>query len=268
AAYGRHTVRAFHASHVAATLCCFAVLLAPALWNRYPLLQYDTGGYLARWYEGYLVPSRSTVFGLFLHVGEGLHFWPELVVQTACAIWVVSLLLRAAGFAVGPWHRTLIVAGLASVTALPVLSSTLLTDIFAGLGVLSLHLLVFHRSAFARLERIGLFVLVAFAAATHSATLAVLLAVWVVAVPILLVSGLRPLCALLPAGGAIATGAAMLLAANLALSGQLAWTPGRLRLALQPYVESCHAQALPRRPLPDCGDQFLSFPQRVADDRR
>ena len=25
------------------------------------LLQYDTGGYLARWYEGYLVPSRSTV---------------------------------------------------------------------------------------------------------------------------------------------------------------------------------------------------------------
>src|SRR5262249_39485628 len=44
-----------------------------------------TGGYLARWYEGYLVPSRSTVFGLFLHFGEGLHFWPELVLQTACA---------------------------------------------------------------------------------------------------------------------------------------------------------------------------------------
>ena len=36
------------------------MLLAPALWNGYPLLQWDTGGYLARWYEGYLVPSRST----------------------------------------------------------------------------------------------------------------------------------------------------------------------------------------------------------------
>ena len=47
---------------LAATL----VLLAPAIWNRFPLLQYDTGGYLARWYEGYLVPSRSTVYGLFL----------------------------------------------------------------------------------------------------------------------------------------------------------------------------------------------------------
>ena len=68
---GEGTVRA---SHLAAPLVCLAVLLAPAWWNGYPLLQYDTGGYLARWYEGYLVPSRSTVFGLFLHLGEGLHF--------------------------------------------------------------------------------------------------------------------------------------------------------------------------------------------------
>ena len=119
AAYGRQTVRAFYVSCVAATLCCFVVLLAPALGNRYPLLQYDTGGYLARWYEGYLVPSRSTVFGLFLHLGEGLHFWPELVLQTGCAIWVMSLVLRTAGFAVGAWHRTLMVAGLSLVTALP-----------------------------------------------------------------------------------------------------------------------------------------------------
>jgi hypothetical protein len=34
------------------------MLLASALWNSYPLLQWDSGGYLARWYEGYLVPSR------------------------------------------------------------------------------------------------------------------------------------------------------------------------------------------------------------------
>ena len=44
------------------------ILLAPAIWNRFPLLQYDTGGYLVRWFEGYLVPSRSTVFGLFLNI--------------------------------------------------------------------------------------------------------------------------------------------------------------------------------------------------------
>jgi hypothetical protein len=54
------------------------MLLAPALWNSYPLLQWDTGGYLARWYEGYLVPSRSTVFGLYLHFGENSAFWLNL----------------------------------------------------------------------------------------------------------------------------------------------------------------------------------------------
>src|SRR5262249_38255998 len=83
-----------------------------------------------------------------------------------------------------------------------------------------------HRSVFAPIERMGLFLLIAFAAATHCATLIVLLAVLVVAVPILLVSGLRPAGALLAGGGAIATGAAMLLAGNLALSGQLCGTPG------------------------------------------
>jgi hypothetical protein len=95
--------RSVRATFVAALLACFVVLLAPALWNGYPLLQYDTGGYLARWYEGYLVPSRSTVFGLFLHVGEGLHFWPELMLQAACTIWIISLVLRVTGLALRPW---------------------------------------------------------------------------------------------------------------------------------------------------------------------
>ena len=48
-----------------AALAATLILLAPALWNGFPLLQYDTGGYLARWYEGYLEASRSTVYGLY-----------------------------------------------------------------------------------------------------------------------------------------------------------------------------------------------------------
>ena len=31
-----------------AILLSMALLSAPAIWNRFPLLQYDTGGYLAR----------------------------------------------------------------------------------------------------------------------------------------------------------------------------------------------------------------------------
>ena len=48
-------------SRIGAAMASTLILLVPAIWNRFPLLQYDTGGYLARWFEGYLVPSRSTV---------------------------------------------------------------------------------------------------------------------------------------------------------------------------------------------------------------
>ena len=223
--------RSVRATYVAALLACFVVLLAPALWNGYPLLQYDTGGYLARWYEGYLVPSRSTVFGLFLHVGEGLHFWPELMLQAGCTIWVICLVLRVAGFAPGSGHGLLAITGLSLVTALPVLASTLLTDIFAGLSVLAIYLLIFHRSNLGPMEQIGLFLFVALAAATHNATLAVLLAVLVCAFPLALLSRTRPAVSLVPAGGAIAAGAALLLVTNFAFSGQLAWTPGGFGIA-------------------------------------
>ena len=149
--------QALSPARIAGRLICFVLLLAPALWNRYPLLQFDTGGYLARWYEGYLVPSRSTVFGLFLHLGEGLHFWPELVLQAGCAIWIISLVLRVTGLARRSWHVVDVVAVLSLVTAVPFLTSALLTVSCAGLGVLALYLLLFHRADCGRTSPITLF---------------------------------------------------------------------------------------------------------------
>jgi hypothetical protein len=73
------------------------MLLAPALWNGYPLLQWDTGGYLARWYEGYLVPSRSTTFGLYLHFGEDSSFWINLGISALATLWILQLTLRVLG---------------------------------------------------------------------------------------------------------------------------------------------------------------------------
>lgn len=218
-------------SHLAAVLVCLVALLAPALWNGYPLLQYDTGGYLARWYEGHLEPSRSTVFGLFLHAGEGFHFWPELLLQAGCTVWVIWLVLRVIGPGAGPWHVAAIIGSLSFFTALSVLSSTLLTDIFAGLAVLSAHVLIFHRAELGRGERFGLFLLIAFAVATHSATVAVLLAILAFYVPLLLFSNLRLPWRLFPVAGATAAGGALLLAANFAVSGLLAWTPGGFAIA-------------------------------------
>src|ERR1700755_1121731 len=87
------------AIRMGAALAAMLTLLAPALWNGFPLLQYDTGGYLARWFEGYLVPSRSTVFGLYLHLGEGTHFWLDLAAQALATLWILQMTLRVLGLA-------------------------------------------------------------------------------------------------------------------------------------------------------------------------
>src|SRR3954464_3967055 len=119
------------------------MLLAPALWNGYPLLQWDTGGYLARWYEGYLVPSRSTTFGIYLHFGEDSSFRINLGIQVLATLWILQLTLRVIGLAQPPRLLAMSLV-LIITTALPWLASTLLTDILTGLSVLSLFILVAH----------------------------------------------------------------------------------------------------------------------------
>jgi hypothetical protein len=157
-------------------------------------------------------------------------------------------------------------------TALPWLASTLLTDIFAGLSVLSLFILVLHGDRISTIEKCSLFAFTAFAAATHSATLAVLLGLccagWIARPllgPRIAVSGL------VQGSLTIIAGAAMLLSANFALSGQFAWTPGGYGVAFGRMLQDgivtrylrdhCPQQKLKLCPyrdaLPATADQFL-----------
>ena len=247
------------------------MLLAPALWNGYPLLQWDTGGYLARWYEGYLVPSRSTTFGLYLHFGEDSNFWINLGINALATLWILQLTLRVLGMS-QPLRLLATSLVLVLTTSLPWLVSTLLTDIFAGLSVLALFILVAHGERTSIPEKCLLFGLTAFAAATHSATLAVLLGLccigWI-ARPFL--RGRISVSGLTQGSLTIVAGAALLLSTNFALSGKLAWTPGGYGVAFARMLQDgivarylqdhCPRQKLKLCPyrdqLPATADQFL-----------
>src|SRR4051812_44992699 len=159
-------LRASHTTSIAAALVCVMVLLAPAIWNGYPLLQYDTGGYLARWYEGYLVPSRSTVFGLYLHFGQGSYFWLNLAIQALATLWILQVTLRVFSLRT-PLALAAVSLALIATTALPWLASMLLTDIFAGLSILALFVLVLHGDRISSAEKWLLFAFASFSAATH-----------------------------------------------------------------------------------------------------
>jgi hypothetical protein len=214
--------------HFRFTAAAVAVLLmlAPALWNGFPLLQYDTGGYLARWYEGHLEESRSTVYGLYLILTARPDFWPAVTVQALLTVWVLWLTLRAHALAT-PVVLLVTTAALSIATGLPWLVSTLLTDIFAGLAVLALYLVTLRAGTLTRWERAALLALIAFSAATHTATLAVLLALLAAGLVIALVRrGTMPFAGLAHGGFALVISVALLFVANYAVAGRLAWTPG------------------------------------------
>ena len=207
------------------------MLLAPALWNGFPLLQYDSGGYFARWYEGTLEASRSTVYGLFVTALARPNFWPVIIAQAGATVWIIALVLRVHGLA-RPLVLLVTIAVLSVTTTLPWLAGIVLTDIFFGLSVLALHLLVLRNDALARWERIALLVLVAFSAATHNATLAVLLALIAAGLLVALFNRrLVPFAGLARGAAALVLGAAMLVGANYAVAKRLAWTPGGIALA-------------------------------------
>jgi hypothetical protein len=215
-----------------AILFSMALLSAPAIWNRFPLLQYDTGGYLARWYEPYLVPSRAVAYGLILNAGAALSFWPVVLGQSALTVWMIALILRVHGLGGRPGLLAGIVAGLSAFSTLPWLTAILLTDIFAGLAVFALYLLLFRTDELSRREQIGLVVLIAVSVATHSATFAVLL---------MLLAGTALLSVVAPSrlprqrlgngALAIALGAAFVFAANATVTKRLTWTPGGFALS-------------------------------------
>jgi len=219
-------------------LLSLLLLMAPALWNGFALLQYDTGGYMAPWFDHLLSINRPVPYGLLLAAGRWPDFWPALVVQSGLTIWMVALTLRAHGLGRRPLLLLGVIAVLCALTTLPWLTTILLTDIFAGLAVLALYLLLLRDDALTRSERVGLIVLLAYSAATHNATLAVVMALTAVAALVWRIDhGRIPLARLGRGLLALALGVAIMLASNLFVTGHLGWSRGGFALSFGRMLE-------------------------------
>ncbi|MEI8153590.1 MAG: hypothetical protein WCG92_18655 [Hyphomicrobiales bacterium] len=203
-------------------------LLWPALWNGFPIVFHDTGGYLARPFEATLSTGRSAIYGAFLALGTEHQFWPNVLAQAGLVAWLVVLLLRLHCIGDGPWLATALVLLLCALTGLPWYTAQLMPDILLPASVMALAMLAFHADGLRRWETAVLAALIAAAIASHMSILA-------------LASGLVGLLGLLRALGtriklpqpaialpALAVAAGLLLApmSNFAISRQLAFTPG------------------------------------------
>lgn len=201
------------------------VLIAPALWNGFPLIFPDTGGYLERPIDGTPAMGRSAFYGLLLYVGVPLAFWPVVLAQAALIVWIVVLTLRAVSLGGRPWLAFATVLALALSTSLAWFSAQLMPDVLFPAAVLALYLLAFRLDTLALWERLGLSAVIAAAMASHMAAtglcIALIGALWLTA----RVTSL-PLPRLRFTATAAGAGIALSLVSNLALTGSFAFTPG------------------------------------------
>jgi hypothetical protein len=203
------------------------VLLAPTIWNGFPIIFPDTGGYLTAAMVGTPMHGRSALYGLYLAAGVPLNFWPCAVLQCALMAWLFAVTLRVNGLGGRPWLALGIVALLTATTSLPWFAGQLMPDILFAAATLALYLLGYAHERLTRTERFALAATIAIAIPSHMAAAGLMIGV---TAALWLLSFIRQLALPAPrptfAAGAVAAGLLLCLVSNLALIGKFGFTPG------------------------------------------
>ena len=113
--------------------------------------------------------ARSTSYSLFLYGFESAGtLWLLAAVQGAGAAWTLLLLLRSAVSRAGPRAYLLMMAALATGSTLPFFAGFAMPDVFAGIGVACVALVVLYWQGLSRHERWGVALLLSFALVVHT----------------------------------------------------------------------------------------------------
>ena len=141
-----------------------ALLCVAAIYNRYPLVYPDTGGYLL--VKNYVI--RSMFYSLFVYPS---HLFGSLLfvvgAQALCVAYLLRIVLRVVFGVASRIGYLIIIAALSILTSLPWFVGFLMPDIFTPMVVLCLFLLAFCFSRLTVLERIFVVLLSFVAEVTH-----------------------------------------------------------------------------------------------------
>jgi len=243
------------------------VLCAPALWNRFPLIFPDTGGYVARPFEGTLTFGRSALYGLFLYLGIPTAFWLNVVLQAALVAWLIVTTMDALGHGKRPWLAFGAVLALSVTTSLPWGAAQLMPDILFPCAVLALYLLAFHRAQFTPWKRAAIAAVIAVAIPCHMALaglcVGLLIALWLVTK--VARDALPKVTLTWPAIG-VAAGILLCPVSNYAIGGQFAFTPGGESFLFGRLVEDGIVSKYLRDRCPDTHLRLCPYRSRLQRD--
>ncbi len=150
---------------------CLPLLMA-AIWNGYPLIFYDTGGYLAQGLRGEFYVERAPVYSLFLRLSGGsISLWFSIILQALMTSYVLVQTARLTRPGLPLWALLLIGIVLCVVTGLPWYVGQIVPDSMAAVVICTAYLLGFHQARLG-VWRFGLLIAMgAVAAACHSSHL-------------------------------------------------------------------------------------------------
>ncbi len=243
-----------------------AAMLAPAIWNGFPIIFPDTGGYFTAPMVQQMANGRSALYGLFLYLGIPLSFWPSVVVQAALMAWLVAVTLRVNGLGGRPYLALGIVALLCIGTSLPWFAGQLMPDILFPAAALALYLLAYADAALARWERWLLGAVVAFAMASHMAAAGMAVAV-IAAMALTHIRRLAlPRARIALAAASVAAGIALCPVSNLLLTGHFAFTPGGSSFLFGRLVEDGMITRYLKDHCPDLTIRLCAYQNEIQED--
>ena len=249
-----------------------AALLAPALWNGFAVVFYDTGGYVEAALEMKLVPGRSLFYGLFLWAASlgWWSFWGPTLAQALAVVWLIRLLLRCHDLPSGPLAVGGFSLGLSALTGVSWYAAQLMPDILAPLATIALWLLGFRWLRLSRIERTGLGLLALLGLLSHMSCLALAMGLVMVALAAKRLCRRWPLH-ITPTPPVAVVAAALILMPllHLALTGKGGYTPGGPTFLFGRLVQDGIAQRWLAEHCPAPGIKLCGLQHRLpttADD--
>lgn len=149
-----------------------AILSAPALYNGFPLVAWDTVSYLTAAIEGEARWARPIVYSLLiypLHLEATL--WPVIFVQGFILSFVIHTALHVTIGRVSPMLFAGAILALTSFSSLPWLSSEIMADALAAIVPLGLYIVAFGGDRLSRWQLIGTICVTSLAIAVHNSYL-------------------------------------------------------------------------------------------------
>lgn len=144
------------------------LLLSAAWWNGFPIIFYDTGGYLWQGLGHVFIAERSPVYSLFLlYGGAARSLWLIAILQSVLTAYVVVQVARVEARRLSLAKFAIIAVGLALLTGLPWYAGQIEPDCFTALTVLCTYLLALHTGGMGKLRSAVIFLIGSFSAATH-----------------------------------------------------------------------------------------------------